>query len=124
MVYIDENEQGEIDLNDLESKLEHYKNRDNTKIGVFSAASNITGILVDTNKITILLHKYNALSFWDYATAAPYVEINMNPIDKTTILEYKDAIYFSMHKFIGGPGGSPGILIVKKNLLQNQVPET
>jgi selenocysteine lyase/cysteine desulfurase len=126
MVYIDENEQGEIDLNDLESKLEHFKNTDNTKIGVFSAASNITGILVDTNKITILLHKYNALAFWDYATAAPYVEINMNPIDKTTNnnLVYKDAIYFSMHKFIGGPGGSPGILIVKKNLLQNQVPET
>lgn len=68
MVYIDENEQGEIDLNDLETKLKQYVNESRIKIGAFSAASNITGILLDTNKTTILLHKYNTLAFWDYAT--------------------------------------------------------
>lgn len=68
MVYIDENEKGEIDLDDLEAKLKKNADRSNRKIGAFSAASNVTGILTDTNKITILLHKYNALAFWDYAT--------------------------------------------------------
>lgn len=68
MVYIDENDQGEIDLEDLERKLKKYSETPNKKIGAFSAASNVTGVLVDTNKVTILLHKYNAVAFWDYAT--------------------------------------------------------
>lgn len=49
-------------------------------IGCFTAASNITGILTDVDAVTICLHKYGALAFWDYATAAPYVNIDMNPI--------------------------------------------
>ena len=82
MVYIDESPNGSVDLTDLENKLKKYSNMQNesrVKIGAFSAASNITGILVDVNKITILLHKFNTLAFWDYATAAPHVNINMNP---------------------------------------------
>lgn len=82
MVYIDESNDGEIDLNDLEAKLKHYANRKTVKIGAFSAASNVTGILTDTNKITTLLHRYNCLAFWDYATAAPYIQINMNPFEE------------------------------------------
>lgn len=51
-------------------------------IGCFSAASNITGILADVDTITVMLHKHGALAFWDYATAAPYVKIDMNPVAK------------------------------------------
>jgi selenocysteine lyase/cysteine desulfurase len=68
MIYINENDQGQIDMADLEAKLRLYENRINIKIGVFSASSNVTGILTDTNRITLLLHKYQALAFWDYAT--------------------------------------------------------
>jgi len=50
-------------------------------IASFSAASNITGIMTDTTRVAKLCHKYGALSFWDYATAAPYLEINMNSSD-------------------------------------------
>jgi selenocysteine lyase/cysteine desulfurase len=85
IVTINESSDGNIDLEDLESKLKHYHELENdrrVRIGCFSAASNLTGILVDVNKITILLHKYNTLAFWDYACAAPYVEINMNPFIK------------------------------------------
>ena len=79
---------GLIDMNDLNAKLEHYKslssvqNNQRILIGCFSAASNITGLLNDDIQITAILHSHGALSFWDYATAAPYVEINMNPRGK------------------------------------------
>ncbi len=83
MVYIDETEDGIIDMIDLENKLKIYANENRVKIGVFTAASNITGVLIDTNKITIMLHKYGTLAFWDYAAAAPYIDINMNPFVNT-----------------------------------------
>ena len=188
-------------------------------MGAFTAASNITGICLDVDGITALLHRYGALAFWDYATAAPYIKVDMNPTEReggreggmegavgsvtaagirtpTTIgrmMEVggegelsssswgsthaegrsripssssssssslfsqppnfkKDAVFFSGHKFVGGPGtslppslppfplpstfshqpslppslpstGTPGVLVVKKALLRNEVPE-
>ena len=68
---------------DLRKKLSHYNSHDKfknvTKIGCFSVASSITGILVDVNKITLTLHKNGALAVWDYNCAAPFVRIDMNP---------------------------------------------
>lgn len=55
-------------------------------IASFSAASNITGIMTDTVAVSELCHKYGALSFWDYATAAPYLEINMNASETGLVL--------------------------------------
>lgn len=74
-------------------------------IGALNAASNVTGVLTDTDAFSALLHKYGALAFWDYAAAALYVNIDMNSTSKEGA--YKDGVYFSMHKFIGGPE-SPG----------------
>ena len=76
-------------------------------------------MLEDDLHITALLHKYGALSFWDYASAAPYVNIDVNPevSEDTSGLCYKDAIYFSMHKFVGGCQ-TPGLLIAKKYLFR------
>ena len=75
--------------------------------------------------MTALLHKYGALAFWDYASAAPYVNIDMNPQVSQDVngLCYKDAIYFSMHKFIGGVQ-TPGVLVAKKHVFLNPVPST
>ena len=64
------------------------------------AASNVTGIILDIDKISCLLHKYGFLSFWVYSTAAPHLTIDMNP--SSNDLAYKDAIFFSGHKFLGG----------------------
>ncbi|KAF4320702.1 hypothetical protein G195_005123 [Phytophthora kernoviae 00238/432] len=116
-VQIPEAEGGGLDLEELERQLQIHQNRP-LKIGSFAAASNLTGMLIDVDKVSKLLHKYGALSCWDYATCAPYVDINMNPKDK---MAYKDAVFFSGHKFVGGPG-SPGVLVVKKNLMNNEVP--
>ena len=107
-------ESGEIDLSVLEQKLKDNAHR-SLLIGSFSAASNVTGIKSDIAAITKMLKQYSALTFWDYAAAAPYVDINMNGASP------KDAIFISPHKFIGGPG-TPGILVIKKSLLKNAIP--
>ncbi len=121
-VMIMEDKDGRIDLAQLEQELVRYSNR-RLKIGSFSAASNVTGIISDDKSIASLLHNHGALSFWDYAAASPYVQIEMNPT--STIgdqkLAYKDAIFISPHKLIGGPG-TPGVLVAKKALFKNRVP--
>ena len=76
LVVIDEDADGHIDLAQLEQRLIHFADRP-LRIGSFSAASNVTGVLSDTDRIATLLHKYGALSFWDYAAAGPYVPIRM-----------------------------------------------
>lgn len=119
VVEITEDADGHVDLVDLEEKLGRYAGRP-LKIGSFSAASNVTGILTDTAAVSSLLHRHGALSFWDYAAAAPYVEMRMgSPL--TDGHDYKDAVVFSPHKFIGGPG-TPGVLVLRRELLSNRVP--
>lgn len=123
VIRIRENSIGDIDLDHLEETLKHHQGARHL-IGCFTAASNVTGVVVDDIKITTLLHKYGALAFWDYATAAPYVELKVNPVivDDSLGLACKDAVFFSIHKFLGGVQ-TPGILIAKKDLFKNPVPE-
>jgi selenocysteine lyase/cysteine desulfurase len=89
------------------------------KIGSFSAASNVTGIVSDTHAISRLLHQHGALSLFDFAAAAPYVSIEMDPPGDPHA--YVDAVFISPHKFIGGPG-TPGILVARRELFTNRVP--
>jgi len=118
VVVIAEDPDGRIDLGHLERELELHRDRP-LKIGSFSAASNVTGIVSSTTGITKLLHRHGALAFWDFAAAAPYVRIEMTPPGVSEAA--KDAIFISPHKFIGGPG-TPGVLVVKRRLLTNRVP--
>lgn len=119
VVVIPLDEQGGIDLGRLTQELHHYKSRP-LRIGSFSAASNVTGIATDVEAVATLLHQHGALSFWDYAAAGPYVPIHMKP-GAAGPLSYKDAVFLWPHKFIGGPG-SPGVLVVRKELVRNTVP--
>jgi selenocysteine lyase/cysteine desulfurase len=122
VVTIDEDADGRINLAQLEEALRRYQDRP-LRIGSFSAASNVTGIGSKTGAISALLHKYGALAFWDFAAAGPYVkiEMNMNDGSEEGALQYKDAIFVSPHKFIGGPG-TPGILVAKRHVFRNTVP--
>ena len=127
VVTIGEDQDGRIDLVGLERSLQEYADRP-LRIGAFSAASNVTGILSDTRAISVLLHRHGALSVWDFAAAAPYVEIEMEPHrggpePDDAALDYKDAIVLSPHKFIGGPG-TPGVLVARRELFRNRVPAT
>jgi selenocysteine lyase/cysteine desulfurase len=125
VITIGEDADGRIDLVRLEAALNETGGRA-LRIGSFSAASNVTGILSDTRAISVLLHRHRALSFWDFAAAGPYVDIEMDPHragpdDGDAALDYKDAIVLSPHKFIGGPG-TPGALIARRELFRNRVP--
>ena len=122
VVTIREDQDGRIDLAHLGEALSAHAGRA-PLIGSFSAASNVTGILSDTRAISVLLHRHGALSFWDFAAAAPYVEIEMDPHrpGPDADPDYKDAIFLSPHKLIGGPG-TPGILVARRELFRNRVP--
>ncbi len=117
VVTISEDPDGHIDQEQLLARLEEYADRP-LKIGSFSAASNVTGITTDVSGISRLLHQHGALAFWDYAAAAPYVEIAMRRDDAD---DHIDAIFLSPHKFIGGPG-TPGVLVARRELFSNTVP--
>ncbi|MDQ6714576.1 MAG: aminotransferase class V-fold PLP-dependent enzyme, partial [Actinomycetota bacterium] len=122
VVTILEDADGLIDQADLAARLEEHAGRP-LLIGSFSAASNVTGIVSDTRGISALLHRHGALAFWDYAAAAPYVDIEMTAPDGGDPLSYKDAIFLSPHKFIGGPS-TPGVLVARRELFANRVPVT
>ncbi|MEZ5189919.1 MAG: aminotransferase class V-fold PLP-dependent enzyme [Schumannella sp.] len=117
VVTIRESSDGHIDLDHLRSELERHADRP-LRIGSFSAASNVTGIITDTAAVSRLLHEHDALAFWDFAAAAPYVDIDMRPAGD---LEGYDAVFISTHKLIGGPG-TPGVLVAKRSLFTNRVP--
>ena len=99
VVEIEEDDRGAISLKELERNLIKYQDRP-LKIGSFSAASNVSGVLTDTKPIASLLHKYGALSFWDYAAAAPHAKIEMNPGLLNGYSCHKDAVFISPHKFV------------------------
>ncbi|QKE83389.1 aminotransferase class V-fold PLP-dependent enzyme [Arthrobacter sp. NEB 688] len=122
VVTIREDADGRIDAADLEARLLEHADRP-LRIGSFSAASNVTGIVSDTHGISALLHRHGALAFWDFAAAAPYVDIEMTAPDGVDPLAYKDAIVLSPHKFIGGPS-TPGVLVARRELFANRVPVT
>jgi selenocysteine lyase/cysteine desulfurase len=120
LVVIHEDHDGHIDQRHLKEELVRYRDRP-LKIGSFSAASNVTGIISDWPAISILLHRYGALSFWDFAAAAPYMEIKMGTASHGPGAPYMDAVFISPHKFIGGPG-TPGLLAARRELFRNRVP--
>jgi selenocysteine lyase/cysteine desulfurase len=118
VILINPDREGRLDLNHLEQMLNIYKDRQ-LKIGSFTACSNVTGIQTPYHKLAKLMHQHGGLCFVDFAASAPYVEINMHPKDP---LEKLDAIFFSPHKFLGGPGTS-GVLVFDSRIYSNKVPD-
>lgn len=117
--------QHSVDLAALERLLQEYsKGPKRALFGTFSAASNVTGTVSDVDAIAATLHRYGALAFFDYATGASGLPINMNPpagqYESPSVVA-KDAIFFSPHKLMGGVG-TPGVLIVKKHLVSQTNP--
>lgn len=111
-------EEGRVDVDRLYALLERYRERP-LKIGSFTACSNVTGICTPYHRLARIMHEHGGYAFVDFAASAPYVEIDMHPADP---LEHLDAIFFSPHKFLGGPGG-PGITVFDRSLYRNRVPD-
>ena len=119
VVTVGEDANGQLDLAGLEARLARLAGRP-LVVGSFSAASNVTGILTDADRVAALLHRHGALSVWDYSAAAPYLPIRMGE-SAPGAGDHKDAVFFSPHKFVGGPQ-TPGVLVVRRDLARNQVP--
>jgi selenocysteine lyase/cysteine desulfurase len=106
---------GELDMEYFEKVLSKYKDYKSLKVATISAGSNVTGTLIDVDRVAVLCHLYGTLACFDYAAVIPYVSINMNgptpdmeiyfePISDThSNKAYKDAVFFSPHKLVGGP---------------------
>jgi selenocysteine lyase/cysteine desulfurase len=109
---------GNVNIKHLELLLKKYKDR-KFKAAAITACSNVTGIQTPYHRIAEIMHENDGWCFVDFACSAPYVEIDMHPENE---LAQIDAIYFSMHKFLGGPG-TPGVLIFNRNLYNNQIPD-
>jgi selenocysteine lyase/cysteine desulfurase len=107
-----------VDLNRLREALIKYKDR-KIKIGSFTACSNVTGIRTPYNEMARLMHEHGGVVFIDFAASAPYDDIDMHPGNP---LEKLDGIFFSPHKFLGGPGSS-GVLIFDSALYHSKVPD-
>jgi selenocysteine lyase/cysteine desulfurase len=108
-----------VDPGSLRKEILKYKNRP-LLIGSFTACSNVTGYMPPYSELARIMHEHNGYAFIDFAASAPYVDIDMHPEDK---LERLDAIFFSPHKFLGGPG-SAGVLIFNKELYKNDIPDS
>jgi selenocysteine lyase/cysteine desulfurase len=118
VVEVPTDDAGRICLASLEQALVAHAGRP-LRIGSFSAASNVTGVLTDVPAVARVLHEHGALAVFDYAAAAPYVPIDMHPPDPEARI---DALFLSTHKFIGGPGAS-GVLCAHRSLFRSSVPE-
>lgn len=109
---------GSADPRRLEAALRLYRDR-RLKIGSFTACSNVTGIETPYRQLAAVMHRYGGLCFVDFAASAPYTDIDMHP---PSPLERLDAIFFSPHKFLGGPGTS-GVLVFSADLYGNRRPD-
>lgn len=118
VVIIDATQEGLVDLKSFATLCEQYKNRP-LKIAAVTSCSNVTGVFTPYHQMAKIIHRFGGYCFVDFACSAPYIDINMHPEDQEAAL---DAIYFSPHKFLGGPGSS-GILIFSQKLYKNRVPD-
>ncbi len=112
------NENGLFCLEEFKKLLDKYHDR-SFKIASITSCSNVTGIRTPYHEVAKIMHQNNGVCFVDFACSGPYVAIDMHPGDPES---YLDAIFFSPHKFLGGPGTS-GVLVFNKNLYKNNVPD-
>lgn len=113
-------ENGLVSISNFEKALQKYASR-KTKIAAITSCSNVTGIVTPYMDIAALMHQHEGLCFVDFACSAPYIDINMHEDDEAG--RHLDAIYFSPHKFLGGPGSS-GVVVFSKKLYHNTIPDT
>lgn len=112
------NEEGLFCLENFRNLVEKYKDRP-FKIASITSCSNVTGIKTPYYEVAKIMHQNKGVCFVDFACSGPYVEIDMHPEDKEA---YLDAVFFSPHKFLGGPG-TCGVMVFNKNLYKNNVPD-
>jgi len=119
VIVVEPDGSGLVSVDNFRKTIQKYESR-KTKIVAITSCSNVTGLITPYMEISQIIHQYNGLCFVDFACSAPYVSIDMHPDDKNN--RYLDAIYFSPHKFLGGPG-TTGILVFNQSLYSNSIPD-
>jgi selenocysteine lyase/cysteine desulfurase len=79
----------------------------------------VTGVGTPYYELARAMHEFGGFCFIDFAASAPYADINMHPADP---MEKLDAVLFSPHKFLGGPGSS-GVLVFDKSMYKSRTPD-
>ena len=115
--YVEVNEDGRININEIEELIERYKEK--VKYITITGASNVTGYINDIRKISGLIHKYGGKIIVDGAQLVPHKKIYMYKKDS---LENIDFLVFSGHK-IYAPFGSGAIIGLRKDF-NNNLPDT
>lgn len=116
VVVVPPDHEGDVSVSNFQRALKGYENR--KKIASITGCSNVTGIETPYHEIARLMHENDGICIVDFACSAPYVAMDIHPGDES----YLDAICFSPHKFLGGPGSS-GILIFNRHLYNNTIPD-
>lgn len=110
---------GELNTAELEEKVSDSRYDGRLKIGSFSAASNVTGMLTPVYDVARIMHRHGGIVCFDFAASGAYVEIDMNKDAES----YFDAVFISPHKFLGGPGSS-GLLLINDKIYRKDLPPT
>ncbi|HEY4548958.1 MAG TPA: aminotransferase class V-fold PLP-dependent enzyme [Bacillus sp. (in: firmicutes)] len=118
VVIVPPDDSGDVSPIMLEKMIKQYEDRP-LKIGSFTACSNVTGIVTPYHQLAEVMHKYNGICFIDFSASAPYIKMDMHPKNE---LQHLDGIFFSPHKFLGGPG-TMGVAIVSQKILQTETPD-
>ena len=122
-------------------------------VGALTVASNVTGVARSPTALaaaTRALHRAGALAVWDATAAAPHLALDMHPpaqgrvdapsgsassgnaptgdVDAPWDVDASsgdmDAVFFSGHKWLGGGGGAPGVLVARETLFDAARPES
>lgn len=118
VVVVPASEDGLFCLDSFRNLVKQYENR-SFKIASITSCSNVTGIRTPYHEVAKIMHQNGGVCFVDFACSGPYVEIDMHPADQES---YLDAVFFSPHKFLGGPA-TCGVMVFNKNLYKNNVPD-
>ena len=107
--YIGMNDDGELNLDDLDKYLATGK----VKLVTFSLMSNVLGTITDAEKIIAKCKAAGVLTLIDGAQAVPHMKVNLDTLGC-------DFFAFSGHKMLAPTG--IGILWVRKSVLQTMSP--
>ncbi|MFZ7102014.1 MAG: aminotransferase class V-fold PLP-dependent enzyme [Peptococcaceae bacterium] len=116
VVYGNVDQQGKLDLNDLEDKLKKHHGK--IKLVAITGASNVTGNTNPVHLVASLAHQYGAKILVDGAQLVPHAPIDMQGRRPGEHLDY---LAFSAHKMYA-PFGT-GVLIGPRNTFSAGAPE-
>lgn len=114
--FIDINEDGTLNLEDLEYKALKY--RTNLKVIAITGAANVTGIVNPYYEIAEIAHKYGAWFVLDAAQLAPHRKIDMKDHDDP---QHIDFLVMSAHKMYA-PFGT-GVLVGNNSVFKKGDPD-